>query len=50
MLHNIKVNSPEMNKNIEILGRETENVKRTKVRKQKNKISNIKNSAEKKNK
>lgn len=31
MLHDIKVNTPEMNENIEILGRETENEKRTKV-------------------
>lgn len=31
MLHDIKVNTPEMNENIETLGRETENEKRTKV-------------------
>ena len=31
MLHDIKVNTPELHENIEILGEETENVRRTKV-------------------
>lgn len=42
MLHEIKVNTTEMNRSIQILGREAENVKRTKVKLRTGKIEYLK--------